>query len=196
MTPSIPRARRAALVPWLAVMVVLTGGRPASAAGADAPAGAPEKSPPAAASTPSAAPPAGTPDAPAPGGTAEPPPEVLKQIERDKATDEKAQTLRAAAQAHPNEVSYQVAYAQGLLDLGRTDEALGVCPIMIEKFPRSAELMTSYGRALARDGQFELASLQYQRALGIDAKSAKTHALGAGVSLIRGDLKPAAAGYR
>jgi len=173
--------------------------RAAEAAAEKVPAPAPvspQAAPPAA---PSPAPSAGAPgegSAPAPGENPEPPAEVKKQIERNKASEAKSQELRAAALAHPNEVAYQVAYAQGLLDLGRTEEAVDAASSMAEKFPRSAEIMTVLGRALARDGQFEVASVQYKRALSLDAANARTQSLAAGVSFIRGDLKGAEEGYR
>ena len=162
---------------------------PAPAPPAPAPAGAPGPVPPAAPSGDAAS-------ESAPSESAEPPPDVKKQIEKNKAAEAKAQELLAAAQAHPNEVTYQIAYAQGLLDLGRTEQAIDVASAMAEKFPRSAEILTILGRALARDGQFEVAGVQYQRALSIDPGSPRIQALAAGASFIRGDLKSAEAGYR
>jgi tetratricopeptide (TPR) repeat protein len=198
---NVPVSRILGAIVLVAMGTLLPMGA-ASAEGTGAPGAAEKPRPPAPAAPPTgtapspAPPPAAAGDAKPPAESPEPPTEVKKEIERSKAAEGRAQELRAAALAHPNEVSYQVAYAQGLLDLGRTEEAVVVATAMAEQYPRSGEIMTILGRALARDGQFEVATVQYQRALALDPQNARTRALAAGISFIRGDLKAAEAGYR
>src|SRR5712691_4230055 len=129
-------------------------------------------------------------------GPGKPPPDVQKEIERNREVEAKAKALRDAAREHPTEIGYQVAWLQGLLDLNRLDEALDAAPGLIEKFPHSAELFVTFGRVLLREGQFDLATVQFQRAIALDATNARTHSLAARASFIRGDLKPAEAGFR
>lgn len=199
---------------FLALGLVLVPGSILMAAVDLAPAPAPPSAPSAPAPAPAAPPPAPAPSQVAPEGQTseisetgagdeaeapsrpQPPPEVLKQIERDKAADDRARQLRAAATAHPDEVSYQVAWINGLLDLGRNEEALSSAPDLVAKFPRSGELTTALGRVYLRDGQFDLAAVQFQRSLALDANSARTHALAGKTALIVGDAKLAEAELR
>ncbi len=184
----------------LATSALLFMAPPASFAADPPPEGSASPAPPAAA----AQAPAGASSAPAPGESAPPeaghkaapPPDVARQIERDRVVAEKAGALRAAATAHPDEARYQVAWIEGLLDLGQDLEALDAAPPLVERFPGSAEMLAAFGRALLRDGQFELAALQLQRSLAIDGSSSRVETLFGKTAFIRGDLKAAESALR
>jgi tetratricopeptide (TPR) repeat protein len=125
-----------------------------------------------------------------------PPPELLKEIEQSRAEEARLQSAKSAAQAHPEEVRYQIDYLTALIDLERTADALEAAPAIVRAFPRSAEAFTIFGRALIKDGSFDLARLQFQRALSID-ESNVVATMGAGrIDFMRGDLKSAEALFR
>jgi tetratricopeptide (TPR) repeat protein len=193
-----------AVVASLSAILAASASAPSSATPATAQANAAPAAPAPVPGKPDAAAPAQAPadGAPAPGqpgsplGGVKPPPEVQKEIDRSHAEDQKAAALREAAAAHPDDVKYQVDFLNGVLDLGRVDEALESAPPLVERFPKSADLLIGLGRALMRDGQFDVAGVQFQRALAIAPGNARAVSLLARNQFIQGDLKSAEAGFR
>lgn len=110
--------------------------------------------------------------------------------------EERAKTLRNAASAHPQELRYQLEYLSGLIDLDMIDEAVMAGPAIVESFPKSSEAFVQLGRALTRDGSFDLARIQFQRAIAIDGASSAAHAWVGKIDLARGDLRSAEAALR
>jgi hypothetical protein len=189
----------------LILAVSLTAIHRARADGTPAPAPASKDAPTPQASPGESAPPQGEtidprgelpPGAPGVGSHPAPPPEVQREMQRERAADEKSRALRQDAQAHAGDPHYQTLYVDGLLDLGRDDEALLVAPALIEKFPRSAELSAAFGRALLRDGRFDLAAVQFQRAITLDAVQPRVFVLAGKTAVIQGDLATAEADLR
>jgi len=104
--------------------------------------------------------------------------------------------LQRAASINPGNFAQQEAFARGLIEAGKTQEAYGLYEKILARWPRNVDALVNYGLLAGRLGHGEEAVDSWQRAIEIDPGQAQPQLYLAQALDQRGEPQAAARHYR